>query len=178
MNNTGLLPLLLIMLAFVAMITFGGRRQKRQMAQMQQLQSSLSEGDVVVTTSGLRGTVVDSSYEDTVDLEIAPGVVTTWVRQAIREKVNPPVDGEPATDGSTGRSEPPAGMSQPIGEPDRTSADTTTQPAEPTDSGATRPTTPGDGAAPGGRAETGADTPASDPTAGTRASDPTSGRGA
>ena len=31
-----------------------------------------------MTTSGLRGTVVDASYEDTIDLEIADGVVTTW----------------------------------------------------------------------------------------------------
>jgi preprotein translocase subunit YajC len=173
MNNTGLLFPLLILLLFIP-ILLSGRRQKRQVAQMQQLQSSLTEGDVVVTTSGLRGTIVDSSYEDTVDLEIAPGVVTTWVRQAIREKVNPPVDGDSATGGLTGRNEPPAGMSQPIGEPDRTSADTTTQPAEPTDGGAGRPTAPGDSAAPGGRAETGADEPVSDPTSGTRTSDPTS----
>jgi hypothetical protein len=66
-------------------------------------------------------------------------------------------------------------MSQPIGEPDRRSADTATQSAEPTDSGAARPTTPGDGAAPGGRAETGAGTPVGDPTSGTGTSEPTSG---
>ena len=54
---------------------------------MQSLQSSLEPGDIVSTTSGLRGTVVDASYEDTIDLEIADGVVTTWVRAAIREKI-------------------------------------------------------------------------------------------
>ena len=54
---------------------------------MQALQSSLEPGDIVSTTSGLRGTVVDASYEDTVDLEIADGVVTTWVRAAVREKI-------------------------------------------------------------------------------------------
>ncbi len=54
---------------------------------MQALQSSLEPGDVVSTTSGLRGTVVDASYEDTIDLEIADGVVTTWVRAAIRERI-------------------------------------------------------------------------------------------
>ena len=36
------------------------------------LQSALQVGDVVMTTSGLRGTVVDVSDEDTIDLEIAP----------------------------------------------------------------------------------------------------------
>jgi preprotein translocase subunit YajC len=82
----GLLFPLLILLLFIP-IFLSGRKQRRQMAQMQQLQSSLHPGDVVTTTSGLRGTVVDASYEETVDLEIADGVVTTWLRAAVREKV-------------------------------------------------------------------------------------------
>jgi preprotein translocase subunit YajC len=45
-----------------------------------------------MTTSGLRATVVDASYEETIDLEIADGVVTTWVRASVREKVNPIVE--------------------------------------------------------------------------------------
>ena len=57
------------------------------MHEQQQLQSALEVGDVVTTTSGLRGTIVDASYEDTVDLEIADGVVTTWLRAAVRERV-------------------------------------------------------------------------------------------
>jgi preprotein translocase subunit YajC len=84
---------LLILLLFIP-IFLSGRRQRRQVQEMQRLQSSLEPGDVVVTTSGLRGTVVDSSYEDTVDLEIADGVVTTWARAAVREKVNPAVADE------------------------------------------------------------------------------------
>ncbi|HXV91984.1 MAG TPA: preprotein translocase subunit YajC [Pseudonocardia sp.] len=91
MDLTSLLFPLLILLLFVP-IFLSGRRQRRQMMEMQQLQSSLQEGDVVMTTSGLRGTVVDASYEETVDLEIADGVVTTWVRAAVREKVNPHAD--------------------------------------------------------------------------------------
>ena len=67
---------------------------------MQALQSSLEPGDIVSTTSGLRGTVVDASYEDTVDLEIADGVVTTWVRAAVREKI---ASDEPAHDGRAAR---------------------------------------------------------------------------
>jgi preprotein translocase subunit YajC len=85
----GLLFPLLILLLFIP-IFLSGRKQRRQAQQMQQLQRSLEVGDVVTTTSGLRGTVVDSSYEDTVDLEIADGVVTTWLRAAVRDKV---VDG-------------------------------------------------------------------------------------
>ena len=82
----GLLFPLLILLLFIP-IFLSGRKQRRQAQQMQQLQRSLEVGDVVTTTSGLRGTVVDSSYEDTVDLEIADGVVTTWLRAAVRDKV-------------------------------------------------------------------------------------------
>ena len=84
---------LLILLLFIP-IFLSGRRQRRQVAQTQALQQSLEDGDVVVTTSGLRGTVIDASYEDTIDLEIADGVVTTWLRAAIREKVthHDPVD--------------------------------------------------------------------------------------
>jgi preprotein translocase subunit YajC len=82
----GLLFPLLILLLFIP-IFLSGRKQRRQMQQQQQLQRSIEVGDVVTTTSGLRGTVVDASYEETVDLEIADGVVTTWLRAAVRDKV-------------------------------------------------------------------------------------------
>ena len=88
----GLLFPLLILLLFIP-IFLSGRKQRRQVQEMQQLQSALETGDVVTTTSGLRGTVVDASYQDTVDLEIADGVVTTWLRAAVRDKV---ADAEPA----------------------------------------------------------------------------------
>ena len=95
----GLLFPLLILLLFIP-IFLSGRKQRRQMQTMQQLQSSLEVGDVVTTTSGLRGTVVDVSYEETVDLEIADDVVTTWMRVAVRDKVaETPAD--PATDSAT-----------------------------------------------------------------------------
>jgi preprotein translocase subunit YajC len=88
---------LLILLLFIP-IFLSGRRQRRQMQETQKLQQSLETGDVVMTTSGMRGTVVDSSYEDTIDLEIADGVVTTWLRAAVREKVNPVAVEEPAAE--------------------------------------------------------------------------------
>jgi preprotein translocase subunit YajC len=87
MENLGsLLFLVLIALLFIP-IVLNGRRQKKAIAETQALQASLEPGDVVVTTSGLRGTVVDAAYEDTIDLEIADGVVTTWVRAAVRERI-------------------------------------------------------------------------------------------
>lgn len=90
---------LVILLLFIP-IFLSGRKQRRQAAEMQNLQKALESGDVVMTTSGLRGTVVDASYEDTIDIEIAEGVVTTWVRAAVREKVSSATDDDtPVVDG-------------------------------------------------------------------------------
>ncbi|GEL19061.1 preprotein translocase subunit YajC [Pseudonocardia asaccharolytica] len=95
--ETLLFPLLILLL-FIP-IFLSGRKQRRQMQEMQRLQAALEPGDVVMTTSGLRATVVDASYEETVDLEIADGIVTTWVRAAVREKVNPtPDEATPSAD--------------------------------------------------------------------------------
>lgn len=87
---------IIILLLFIP-IFLSSRKQKRAQAEMASLQTSLEPGDVVSTTSGLRGTVVDASYEDTIDLEIADGVVTTWLRAAIRERITTP-DGPVAAD--------------------------------------------------------------------------------
>lgn len=77
-----LFPLLLV--ALLVPMFLSVRRQKREAANVSTMQESLKVGDNVVTTSGLYGTVVDID-ETTVDLEIAEEVVTTWLRQAIRE---------------------------------------------------------------------------------------------
>jgi len=81
------LPLLFIVVLAVPLI-MNARRQKRAIADAQRLQSSLTNGDRVVTTSGLYATVVGTTDEMTVDLEIAPGVRTRWLRAAIREKLS------------------------------------------------------------------------------------------
>jgi preprotein translocase subunit YajC len=86
MDITLLFPLLLVLLLIP--LVLNGRRQRKQYREMQELQSSLSPGDEVMTTSGLRATVVDTSDPDTVELEIAPEVTTIWVRAAIRERVS------------------------------------------------------------------------------------------
>ena len=107
--STAFLPILL--LAFLAMMFLSSRKQRRQVAETQLMQSNLAEGDVVTTTSGLRATVVDASYEETIDLEIAPGVVTTWLRGAVRDTVNEdePVDSEAATVEAGDAAEPATG---------------------------------------------------------------------
>jgi preprotein translocase subunit YajC len=96
MNNL-LLPLLLMAVVAVPLV-MGSRKQKRAAAAAQELQKGLSEGDRVMTTSGLYGTIADTSRETTIDVEIAPGVVTTWLRQAVREKVQPEVEEDAVED--------------------------------------------------------------------------------
>jgi len=81
-----ILPLLLVLFAGFMFMT--ARRQRRQVQETQQMQSSLVPGDRVMTTSGLYGTIVETD-DDTLEIEVAPGVHTTWVRQAVREKVKP-----------------------------------------------------------------------------------------
>jgi preprotein translocase subunit YajC len=90
------LPLLLIAgLALLLILNF--RRQRRVIADAQRLQNSLANGDRVMTTSGLHATVVGSPDETTVELEIAPGVHTRWLRAAIREKITDDADKPAAT---------------------------------------------------------------------------------
>ncbi|KOX24829.1 preprotein translocase subunit YajC [Saccharothrix sp. NRRL B-16348] len=79
-------PLLLVLLAVPLFLS--ARKQKRAVAEQQALLNSLEPGDRVMTTSGLYATVAGVNDDDnTIELEIADGVITTWLRQAIREKV-------------------------------------------------------------------------------------------
>jgi preprotein translocase subunit YajC len=82
------LPLLIILGAFMF---FASRRQKKAMQATIDLQNSLQIGDLVHTTSGLHGTITGIT-DDNVDLEIAPGVVTTWMKLAVRDRVTDDID--------------------------------------------------------------------------------------
>jgi preprotein translocase subunit YajC len=84
------LPFVLIMGGFMY---FASRRQKRAMQATIDLQESLRPGDRVHTTSGMEATIV-AITDDTVELEIAPGVVTTWMKLAIRDRILPDDDAD------------------------------------------------------------------------------------
>ena len=103
-------PIILIALFAVVLFVLPARQRKRQQEKAQTLQNSLAIGTPVMTTAGLHGSVAGLG-EKTIDLEIAPGVVVTFARQAVLE-VRKPVgttDGATAdgtdtdTPGSTGR---------------------------------------------------------------------------
>ena len=57
------------------------KKQKRMAAQTQEMHNALRPGTRVMTSSGLHGTVT-AIADDTIELEVAPGVRTTWVKAA------------------------------------------------------------------------------------------------
>jgi preprotein translocase subunit YajC len=77
------LPLIIILGAFMF---FTSRRQKKAMQATIDLHDSLAIGDKVHTTSGLQGTITGIT-DDNVELQIAPGVVTTWMKLAVRDRI-------------------------------------------------------------------------------------------
>ncbi|WP_454789854.1 preprotein translocase subunit YajC [Mycolicibacterium lutetiense] len=88
------LPLLIVMGAFMF---FASRRQKKAMQATIDLHESLQIGDRVHTTSGLLATITGIT-DDNVDLEIAPGVVTTWMKLAVRDRIEEDTEDGPDAD--------------------------------------------------------------------------------
>lgn len=78
-----LLPLMIVVL--IVLMIMQSTKQRKALKDMRQMQDSLTVGDRVLTTSGLHATIVTVG-EDTLGLEIAPGVRTQWDRRVIREK--------------------------------------------------------------------------------------------
>ena len=99
-----LVPLLFIAIAVVFLLVLPMRQRNRAMQRAQQLQAALVQGTEVMTTSGLYGTV-EFVGDDTVDLEVSPGVTVRWAKAAIAEIKTAPAT-EP--DGTTADSEPDA----------------------------------------------------------------------
>ncbi|MBV6698293.1 preprotein translocase subunit YajC [Kitasatospora aureofaciens] len=89
-----LLPIIAIVLMF--------RSQKKRQQQTQQMQSSLEPGAGVRTIGGLYAQV-KAVNEETIELEIAPGVVTHFTKSAIAAVLDPQeydaiINGRPADD--------------------------------------------------------------------------------
>ena len=92
-----LLPILMFA-GLGGLMYFSMKKQKRAAAATKQMHESLVTGARLMTTSGLHGTVT-AVADDTIELEIAPGLRTTWVRAAVREIVVPgPVDADEYTE--------------------------------------------------------------------------------
>jgi preprotein translocase subunit YajC len=74
-----LLPLVLLVFAFYLLILRPMQRRQREQAAVA---SDLAPGVRVITHSGVHARVVSVS-DTTVELELGPGVVTTWVKGAV-----------------------------------------------------------------------------------------------
>ena len=89
-----LFPLLILALAFIVLVVLPMRTRARALQKTRELQAGLTVGTEVMTTSGLYGRITEIA-EETVDLEISPGVVVRWAKLAIaetREPVSPVVE--------------------------------------------------------------------------------------
>jgi preprotein translocase subunit YajC len=91
MNDwASILPLVLLVLAFLLLVVRPARARQRE---FQSLQDQLEPGLRVMLASGIFGHI-ESIDDDTIELRVAPGTVLTVMRQAVSRVV--PV--EPSTD--------------------------------------------------------------------------------
>jgi preprotein translocase subunit YajC len=99
-----LFPLIMIAV-FVFLIVLPARQRKKMQERQTAMQNSLAIGTPVMTTAGLHGTVAGLG-DKTVDLEISPGVVVTFARQAVLEVRSPAVETPGFGDDTPGASGP------------------------------------------------------------------------
>jgi preprotein translocase subunit YajC len=77
----------MIVLLFGVMYFMMIRPQQKRRRQAEQMQSSIGPGDEVVTIGGLYGTIVEAD-DETVTMEISPGVHAKYARPAIARVVS------------------------------------------------------------------------------------------
>ena len=99
----------MIVLLFGVMYFMMIRPQQKRRREAQEMQATLGPGDEVVTIGGLHAVVI-SIGDDTVELEISPGVTARYARPAIARVLPRPtaeattedeLETEPAPDGPT-----------------------------------------------------------------------------
>jgi preprotein translocase subunit YajC len=100
-----LFPFLLLAVVFVVLIVLPARQRKKIQEKQTAMQNSLTIGTPVMTTAGMHGTIAGLG-EKTVDLEVSPGVVVTFARQAILEVRRPAVESPGVGDDTPGASGP------------------------------------------------------------------------
>lgn len=95
MNDwASIIPLVLLVLAFLLLVVRPARARQRQ---FQGLQSQLAPGQHVMLASGIFGDIVTID-EETLDLRIAPGTVVKVNRHAVSRVVTAASEDESSTD--------------------------------------------------------------------------------
>ncbi|HEX6444583.1 MAG TPA: preprotein translocase subunit YajC [Streptosporangiales bacterium] len=80
-------PILFIVLIFAVFYFLLIRPQRKRQRETQQMQQALQPGTEVVTTAGMYARVVAFEGDDSVLLEVAPGVTCRYLKQAIMRVV-------------------------------------------------------------------------------------------
>lgn len=91
-SSSSSLPLLIIILLFAAAYFLLIRPRQQKMRQQQAAARQIEVGDDVVTAGGIHGRVVSLGDDDTVEVEVSPGVVLTFLRRAVNAKPRPASD--------------------------------------------------------------------------------------
>jgi preprotein translocase subunit YajC len=89
-----ILPLVILVIAFLVLVIRPARANRRQ---FQQLQSTLVPGQQVMLASGIFGEIVTIG-DETIELRIAPQTVVTVNRHAVSRIVTPVSENESSTD--------------------------------------------------------------------------------
>jgi preprotein translocase subunit YajC len=84
-------PLLALLITFGLMWVLLILPQQRRMKAHQAVVASLQVGDEVVTAGGVYGTIT-SVDEETLAVEVAPGVVLRVLRSAVSQRIGPDED--------------------------------------------------------------------------------------
>jgi preprotein translocase subunit YajC len=95
--------LLFIIIAFAAVYLLFIRPRQQRLRQQQAAARQLEVGDEVVSAGGIHGRVV-SLHDDLADVEVAPGVVMTFLKRAVSARPGAP---RPAGSGDTGMATSP-----------------------------------------------------------------------
>jgi len=85
---------LILAVAFFFLIVLPQRRRSQA---LNSFIASVQVGDEIITAGGIFGTIVAMDV-DTVEMQIAPGVVITVAKRALAQAVPPPADGDTSDD--------------------------------------------------------------------------------
>lgn len=80
--------LVLIVVVFLGLPVLTMRKQSKQVNEIKAFQAQLQPGMIVQMTSGIHARIAEVG-ETTVDVELSPGVTTTWERNAVMKLVEP-----------------------------------------------------------------------------------------
>lgn len=83
----GFFPLIILAVVFIGMNIFMGRSKKKENIQYQNMLSSLTEGDKVITSSGIIGEIAYIN-EKVIGLRVDKGTVIKFKKEFIKGKYN------------------------------------------------------------------------------------------